>query len=306
MKLKSNRTKLSEVSSLVEDADANSRSVKRLLQETIQGWTDDNGPRLAAALAYYALFSLAPLLMIAMSLAGATLGRKSAEAALEFRFYGLVGPTGAQVIQSILQDAHRPGLGIFTGIAGSVLLMVGASAIFVELQDAFNTIWHVESERSGLWQIVVERFLSFLLVLITEALLLLSVLLSTLESILHRLLPSEALHFRTSARIAGVALSIGIATLLFGMMFKFLPPPHIHWRDVWPAALLTAIMFDIGKQLIALYLEKNDVISAYGAANSLVVLIGWAYYSAMILYFGAEFTKVYSKLYGVDARRRAN
>ena len=120
--------------------------------------------------------------MITMSLAGATLGRKSAEAALEFRFYGLVGPTGAQVIQSILQDAHRPGLGTFTGIAGSVLLLVGASAIFVELQDAFNTIWHVESERSGLWQIVVERFLSFLLVLITEALLLLSVLLSYLRS----------------------------------------------------------------------------------------------------------------------------
>jgi len=291
--------------SLAEEADANPRSVHRLLRDTISGWADDNGPRLAAALAYYALFSLAPWLMISMSVAGATLGRKSAEAALEFRFYGLVGPTGAQLIQSILQDAHRPGLGTFTGIAGTVLLLVGASAIFVELQDAFNTIWHVESERSGMWQIVVERFLSFLLVLITEVLLLLSVLLSTIASILHRLLPSE-LHFRTAAQIAGIAISIGIAALLFGMMFKFLPPSRIHWRDVWPAALLTAVMFDIGKQLIALYLEKNNVISAYGAATSLVIVVGWAYYSAMILYFGAEFTKVYSKLYGVNARERAN
>ncbi len=304
--MKSNHTKRSEVSALIEDVDANPRSVKCLLKETILGWIDDDGPRLAAALAYYALFSLAPLLMIAMSLAGAALGPKSAEVALEFRFYGLVGPTGEQVVQSILQDAHRPGLGPITGIAGSVLLIVGASAIFVELQDAFNTIWHVKSERSGLWQIIVERFLSFLLVLNTEALLLSSVLLSTLASILHRLVPSQALHFRTSAQIAGVALSIGIATLLFGMMFKFLPPPHIQWREVWSAALLTAIMFDIGKLLIALYLEKSDVISAFGAANSLVVLIGWSYYSAMILYFGAEFTKVYSRLYGVDARRRAN
>jgi len=159
--LKSNRTKLSEVSSPVEDEDAYSRSVKRLLHDTIQGWTDDNGPRLAAALAYYALFSLAALLMITISLAGATLGRKSAEAALEFRFYGLVGPTGAQVIQSILQDAHRLGLGTFTGIAGSVFLLVGASAVFTELQDAFNTIWHVESERTDLWQIVFERFSVF-------------------------------------------------------------------------------------------------------------------------------------------------
>ena len=303
--MKSNRTNPSEVPSLVEDAHANSRSVKRLLQETIQGWIGHNGPRLAAALAYYALFSLAPLLMITMSVAGATLGRKSAEAALEFRFYGIVGPTGAQVIQAILEDAHRPRLGTFAGIAGTALLLVGSSAIFVELQDAFDTIWHAESERSGLWQIVVQRFLSFLQVLITETLLLLSVLVTTAETIFHRLFPSEALHFRTSARVAGIAVSLGVATLLFGMIFKFMPARHMNWRDVWPAAVLTAAMFDIGKQLIALYLEKNGVISAYGAASSLVILVGWAYYSAMILYFGAEFTKAYSKLYGVDARRRA-
>jgi membrane protein len=305
MKLKSNLTNHSEASRLVEDADANSRSVKRLLRATIRGWTENNGPRLAAALAYYALFSIAPLLMITMSVAGATLGRKSTEAALEFRFYGLVGPTGAQVIQAILQDAQRPGLGTFTGIAGTALLLIGASAIFVELQDAFNTIWHVQSERSGLWQIVVERFFSFLLVLIAEALLLLSVLFTSAESILHRLVPLEALQFRTSAEFIGYAVSIGITALLFGMMFKFLPTPHVKWRHVWPAALLTAVMFDVGKLLIALYLEKNDVISAYGAANSLVVLVGWAYYSAMILYFGAEFTKAYSIIYGGDGRNTA-
>ena len=303
--MKSNRTNLSETSSLLEDADASSPSVKRLLHATIRGWSEDNGPRLAAALAYYALFSLAPLLMISMSVAGATLGRKSTEAALEFRFYGLVGPVGAQVIQAILQDAHRPGLGTFTGIAGSALLLIGASAIFVELQDAFNTIWHIQSERSGLWQIVVERFFSFLLVLITEALLLLSVLLTTAESILHRLLPMDALRLRTSAQITGYTLSIGVTAVLFGMMFKFLPTPHMKLSDVWPAALLTAVMFDVGKLIIALYLEKNDVISAYGAANSIVVLIGWAYYSAMILYFGAEFTKAYSAIYGSEARRQA-
>jgi membrane protein len=301
--LKLNHASDSESSIPVEVPDTGSRSLKRLLKSTFNNWTEDNGPRLAAALAYYALFSLAPLLMIAMAVAGATLGRQSAASALEGRFYGLLGTTGAQVIQGILQDAHRPGITTITGIAGSFFLLIGASALFVELQEAFDTIWHVEPVSIGLWEIVVERFLSFILVVITEILLMISVLLTTAESVLGRLLPGDWLSFRASVRVAGIAVSLGVTTLLFGMMFKFLPKVRVEWRDVWPAAIVTAIMFDLGKLLIALFLRKNNIISAYGAADSLVVLVGWVYYSAMILYFGAELAKVHARVYGVQTTR---
>lgn len=300
--MKSNHIRHFDPHATVEIPQTYSRSLKSLLKTTYNNWIVDNGPRLAAALAYYALFSLAPLLMIAMAIAGATLGRESAEAALELRFYGLVGKTGAQVIQQILQDAHSPGMGTLTGLAGCVLLLIGASAIFVELQDAFNTIWHTARESGSLWKIVLDRFFSFGLVLIAEILLIISVLLTTAKAALGRLVPAEWLSSGVSLQVAGILVSLGVTTLLFGMMFKLLPKTHIQWNDVWPAAVATAIMFDIGKLLIALYLGRS-LISVYGAASSLVAVVGWMYYSAMILYFGAEFANVYAQAYGSRARQ---
>lgn len=281
-----------------------SRSVMSVFKTTFNNWMNDHGPRLAAALAYYALFSLAPLLMIAMAIAGATLGRQAAEAALELRFYGLVGKTGAQVIQEILQDAHRPGMGTIAGLVGSVLLLIGASAIFVELQDAFNTIWHTEKVDGSLWEIVVDRFFSFGLVLIVEILLIVSVLYTTVKTAIGHLFPTELLSAAAALHFAGDLLSLAVTTLLFAMMFKLLPKITIRWNDVWPAAVTTATMFNIGKLVIALYLRKSSLTSAYGAANSMVAVVGWMYYSAMILYFGAEFAKVYTEVYGSRSQQQ--
>jgi len=280
-----------------------SRSIRSLFQQTFVNWLDDHGPRLAAALAYYAVFSLVPLLMIAMAVAGATLGRQSAETALELRFYGLVGKTGAQVIEGILRDAHRPGMSTLTGLIGSVLLLLGASAIFVELQDAFNTIWHTEQPGGSLWKIAADRFFSFGLVLIVEILLIVSILYTTLKTAFFQRMPPEMLNFATSFRFLGDLLSLAVSALLFALMFKLLPRTSIRWRDVWPAALTTAILFNLGKLLVAVYLRNSNLVSAYGAANSLVAVVGWMYYSAMILYFGAEGAKVYTQMYGSRSKR---
>jgi membrane protein len=280
------------------------RSPGSLFRATFDHWLNDHGPRLAAALAYYSLFSLAPLLMIAMAVAGATLGRQAAEAALELRFYGLVGRTGAQVIQGILQEAHRPGRGTITGLLGGALLLLGASAIFVELQDAFNTIWHTESKIGSFWHLVLGRIFSFGLVLIAEILLIVSVLATAGKTALVRLLPEGFWASVASTHIPGMILSLSVATVLFAMMFKLLPKTKILWRDVWPAALVTAVMFNLGKLVIGLYLRHSNLISAYGAAKSLAAVVGWTYYSSMILYFGAELAKVYTEVYGSRSSRR--
>ena len=301
--MRSSHTKHFELHPPVAIEWARSRSIRSLFQKTFENWIDDHGPRLAAALAYYAVFSLAPLLMIAMAVAGATLGRQSAETALELRFYGLVGKTGAQVIEGILRDAHRPGMGSLTGLIGSILLLLGASAIFSELQDAFNTIWQTETRGGSLWKVAVDRFFSFGLVIIVETLLIFSVLYTTLKIAFFQRMSPEFLSLATSLRFLGDLLSLAVTTLLFALMFKLLPKTRVRWADVWPAALATAILFNLGKLLVALYLRKSSLISAYGAANSLVAVVGWMYYSAMVLYFGAEGSKVYTEMYGSRSAR---
>lgn len=276
----------------------NARSFTWLIRAAYESWSDDHGPRLAAALAYYTLFSLAPLLMIAMAIAGAALGERPVETALVAQFYGLVGRAGATAIENMLRDLHKPGMTTVAGIAGSVLLLIGASAVFVELEDALNTIWHAKKTCGNLRTIVVEWLQGFSLVMIGEILLIVSVLFAALRATLARIALPQWPGFEISLRFVGILASFAAATALFGMLFKLVPKTSIEWRDVWPAAMVTAVMFDAGKLLIALYLGKSSIISAYGAASSLVAVVGWVYYSALILYFGAEFAKVYARAYG--------
>jgi membrane protein len=273
-----------------------------MFRTTYESWTRDNGPRLAAALAYYALFSLAPLLMLTMAIAGAILGERPAHTALVAQFHGLVGPAGATAIEGILQDLHKPGVSTIAGIVGSVLLLVGASAVFVELDDALNTIWQAQKVNGDLRAMMVNRLLGFALVIGAEALLIGSVFLATVEAAFDRVAAVQLPGFYLSVRFASLFASLMTTTLLFAMIFKLLPRTSIEWGDVVPAAMVTAVMFDGGKLLIAMYLGSSSVISAYGAASSLVVVVGWVYYSALILYFGAEFAKVYARAYGSRAQ----
>jgi membrane protein len=269
-----------------------------MFRTTYESWSRDNGPRLAAALAYYALFSLAPLLMITMAIAGAILGERPAHTALVAQFHGLVGPAGATAIEGILQDLHKPGVSTIAGIVGSVLLLIGASAVFVELEDALNTIWQAQKVNDDLHGMLVNRLLGFALVLGTEALVIVSVFLATAEAAFDRITAVPLPGFNFSIRLAALFASLMTTTMLFAMIFKLLPRTSIEWGDVVPAAMVTAVMFDGGKLLIAMYLGTSSAISAYGAASSLVVVVGWVYYSALILYFGAEFAKVYARAYG--------
>jgi len=222
--------------------------------------------------------------MIAMAIAGAILGERSVHTALVAQFYGLVGPSGAKAIEGILQDLHQPGMSTLAGTVGSVLLLVGASAVFVELEDALNTIWQAQKATGNLRTMVVNRLPSFVLVIVAEVLLIVSVFFATAEATLSRVAAVPWPGFDLSLHFVGLFASLMTTALLFAMIFKLLPKTSIEWGDVVPAAIVTAVMFDAGKLLIALYLGTSSFISAYGAASSLVVVVGWVYYSALILY----------------------
>jgi membrane protein len=240
--------------------------------------------------------------MIAMAIAGAILGERSVHTALVAQSYGLVGPAGARAIESILQDLHQPGVSTLAGTVGSVLLLVGASAVFVELEDALNTIWREQKVTGNLRTLMVDRLLGFALVIASEVLLIVSVFFATAVATLDRVAAVQWPGFDLSVRFVELFASLMTTTLLIALIFKLLPRTSIEWRDVVPAALVTAVMFDGGKLLIALHLGTSSVITAYGAASSLVVVVGWVYYSALILYFGAEFAKVYTRIYGSGAQ----
>jgi membrane protein len=268
-----------------------------LLKEAANDWLDDKAPRLGAALAYYTVFSLAPLLVIATAVAGLVFGPAAAQEQIGHEIEGLVGPDGGRAVQSMVEHANKPGEGIVAGILGVIMLLVGATGLFGELQDSLNTIWGVQPKPGrGVWGFIQNRFLSFAMVLVIAFLLLVLLLLSAALSALTHLVT------RTDFLYAGFCVnevvSLVVTTLLFMVIFRFLPDAKIAWRDVWLGAAVTAVLFEVGKFLIGLYLGRSGVASAYGAAGSLAVLLIWLYYSAQIFLFGAELTKVYANRFG--------
>ena len=275
------------------------KEIFELLKETYNEWSEDKAARLAAALAYYTVFSLAPLLIIAIAVAGLVFGQEAARGQLDNQIQSLVGQQSAELIQTMVESASKPKSGIIATVIAIVTILFGASGLFGQLQDALNTIWEVEPKPDrGILGLIKDRFLSFTMVLGIGFLLLVSLiisaLLSALNSYLTDLLPGSIYVLQ----ILNFVISFGVITLLFAMIYKILPDVKIAWSDVWIGAAVTSLLFALGKFLIGLYLGNSSAGSAYGAAGSLVILLLWIYYSAQILLFGAEFTQVYAKKYG--------
>ncbi len=270
-----------------------------LLKEACLAWVADNAQSLGAAMAFYTISSIAPVLIIATAIAGLVFGREAAQGEVLRQIQAWVGQAGAAAIQTVLQSANRPTLGTIVGAVGIVTLLLSASGAFLELQQALNRIWKVKPRAEGILAGTMrKRFLSFGLVLGTGFLLLFSLALSAVVGILGKfmedLLPGPAFLFE----FAHAFVSFGVMTLLFAMIFKVLPDTYIPWSDVWLGATVTSLLFTIGRMLIGLYLGRSSVASVYGAAASLAIVLVWIYYSAQILLWGAEFTHVYANHYG--------
>ena len=274
------------------------RALWQLLRDAFRDWSEDKAPRLGAALAYYTVFSLAPLLVLVIGIAGLVFGDEAVRGEVQSQMRGLLGANGARAIEDMIAGARRPESGTAASLVGMVLLLVGASGVFGQLQDALNTVWEVEPKSGrGIWGIVKDRFLSVTMVLGTGFLLLVSLVLSaTISAASHRLgLPNG---FTIAAHLLDAVLSFSVVTVLFALIFKLLPDAVIAWRDVWLGAAMTALLFVVGKTALGLYLGYADVGSTYGAAGSLIVVLVWVYYASQIFLFGAELTQVYANRYG--------
>jgi membrane protein len=276
------------------------KSIWQFLKDTITQWIEDEPFQLAAALSYYTVFSLAPLLIIAIAIAGFVFGKEAAQNQIVQTIQGLIGRDSAQAVQEMIQNASsKPETGMISGLFGIVALMVGAGGVVGQLQTSLNTIWGVVPKPGqGIWTFVRQRFISFAMVLAIGFLLLVSLvisaLLTSLTQIMRTLLGEAAL----IAHALDLLISFGFVTALFAIIYKFLPDARIQWKDVWIGAGLTSFLFTVGKLLIGLYLGSSGVTSVYGAAGSLITILLWVYYSSLIFFLGAQFTQVYASQYG--------
>jgi len=276
------------------------KTIWELLKAAGVEWDKDKCPRLGAALSYYTLFSLAPILVIAIAIAGMIFGDEAARGQIVGQIQGLVGLEGAKAIQAMLESANKPGDNIIATVIGVVTLLVGATGAFVELQDSLNTVWEVMPKPGrGIMGMLKDRLLSFGLVLGVGFLLLVSLVLSAALTALGTYLGNAMPGSELVWQVVNTVLSFVVVSALFAMMFKFLPDVELDWKDVGIGAVVTAVLFTIGKYLIGLYLGNSSVSSSYGAAGSIVVLLVWIYYTSQILLFGAEFTQVYAERFGV-------
>jgi membrane protein len=275
------------------------RQIIDLFKATFSDWSEDKASRLAAALAYYAAVSLAPLLVILMTIAGLALGEEAARGRISAQIGNLVGGQSAQAVEDIIAHANRPSTGLLASVVAIITLLVGASGVFAALQDGLNTIWEVEPKPGrGIAGMIKDRFLSLTMVLGVGFLLLVSLVLSAVLSALGEFVGGWLPFPPFVLQALNFIISFAVVTLLFALIYKFLPDVKIAWNDVWLGAAITALLFTIGKFLIGLYLGRGSVGSAYGAAGSLIVILIWVYYSAQILFFGAEFTQVYADRFG--------
>ncbi len=270
-----------------------------ILKDTFSEWNEDKAPRLAAALAYYAVFSIAPLMVVVIAIAGFVFGRDAAEGQIIRQIQDIIGPVAAKSIQSLIEGASRPSTGIRATVLGIIILLFGATGVFGQLQDGLNTIWEVAPRPGrGIMGIVKTRFLSFIMVFGIGLLLLSSLTVSAGMVAIGAYLGDRVPGFGMLTQVLNFVISFAVITLLFAMIFKFLPDVKIAWSDVWIGAAATALLFTLGSLLIGIYLGYSKVASVYGAAGSLVILLLWVYYSAQILFLGAEFTQVYANRYG--------
>jgi membrane protein len=273
----------------------------RLIQAAASEWQQDKASRLAAALSYYAIFSIAPLIIVIIAIAGSLFGEAAARGRIIDQIQGTVGQEGAAFIQTLLQNASQGGAGtsITASVIGVIVLLFGATGLFVELQDALNTIWGVTAKPNlGVKDFMRKRALSFAMIVSIGFLLLISLILSAVLSALSHFAATTVSGLDLVWQAVNLVISFGGITLLFATIYKLLPDVKINWSDVWIGAAITALLFMVGRFLLGLYLSSTAFSSTYGAAGSLIIVLVWFYYSAQILFFGAEFTQVYASRYG--------
>ena len=273
--------------------------VGKLLREIYAEWQADEALALGAALAYYTIFAMAPLLVLVIALAGLALGRAAAEGQLVGQIASLVGESGAHAIQDMISRASTPKAGIVASLVSVAAMTLGATGVFGQLQHALNKIWNAPPpRRRGLRAHVRKRAVAFGMILGIGFLLLVSLAISAALAAVHELLARHAPFASRLLPLLNFALSFAVITALFALIFKVLPDVDMGWGDVLPGGAVTALLFTVGKTLIGLYLGRAGMTSVYGAAGSFVLVLLWVYYSAQILLLGAEFTEVYSRRYG--------
>ena len=272
------------------------RLIAKLLKETFTAWSEDKVLRLSAALAYYAIFSIAPLLVIALAIAGLVFGHDAVRGQLEDQLRDAMGRDAAASIQAMIKSASRPADSIGATLLGFVILLVGASGVFAQLKDALNTIWGVRAENSGgLLRFLRERLLSFGMVLVIGFLLLASLGLTTALAAAGKYVGGVLPVHPFILALLGFLISLALVTVLFALIFKVLPDVSVQWRNVWIGAFATALLFEMGKFLLAFYLGRESTASTYGAANALILVLLWIYYTSVILFTGAEFTRAQAR-----------
>jgi membrane protein len=274
------------------------RATWSLGYETVNEWINDRASRKGAALAFYTVFSLAPILILSIAIAGLFFGKEAASGEIYGQVADLLGADAAKAVQAMIQNASKPGAGIIATIIGMVTLFLGATTALAELKDGLDQIWRAPPEKtSGFWYFLRKRLLSVGLILSLGFLLLVSLVLSAIVSAMARRWgPVDAT--ATVLQAVNFLFSFGLVTLLFAMIYKILPAVRIAWRDVIVGSVITALLFSIGKMAIGLYLGNSAVASTYGAAGSVILVLIWVYYSAQIFLLGAEFTKIYAHKYG--------
>ncbi|MDB6171006.1 MAG: putative rane protein [Chthoniobacteraceae bacterium] len=288
----------------------NSFSISRvfkLLKATASSWMEDNCLRLGAALAYYSIFSIAPLLVIAISIAGLFFGREAAYGEIQTQMSGYVGHQAAQAIEAMVQSASKPAQSKMAALIGVVTLIIGAGGVFGQLKDSLNTIWEVQQKPGGgIKAFLRERLLSFGMVLVIGFLLLVSLVLTAAIAVLNKYIGTFLPMSGLIATVFAFIIAFLVVTLLFATIFKVLPDATVEWRNVWVGAVVTALFFELGKTGLGWYLGMESTSSAYGAAGSIVLLLLWVYYNSLILFFGAEFTQVYANETGTRIRPSKN
>ncbi|HVE49395.1 MAG TPA: YihY/virulence factor BrkB family protein [Casimicrobiaceae bacterium] len=271
-----------------------------VIKAAVSGWVDDYAQSMGAALAYYTMFSIAPLLLIVISIAGVVFGDEASRGEIFIQLEGMLGAPGALAVQGLLESVREPSESVTATVFGVALLLIGATSVFVELQDALDRIWRapVRAGRSGLWALIRARLLSFGLILGIGFLLMVSLVASAALAALQKWWGPVFGDWAVVAGIAEVALSFLMFTVVFAMVYKIVPRVRIHWKDVWIGAATTSLLFTVGKVFIAIYIGRSGIASGFGVAASLIVVLVWVYYSAQILLLGAEFTCAYAHKFG--------
>lgn len=275
-----------------------------LFKETIDSWNSDKGPLMGAALAFYTVLSIAPLLLIAVAIAGFVFGRQAAQGELVAQLNGLLGSEASRVVELLIKNAYRFRLGTFSTAASIVILFWVSTRVFWSLKNALNVIWRIPArpKRRFLWAIIDQLF-SFAMVIGTGLLLLVFLVTSTALAAVEKYMTDLFPNINPSLQLinlSNIIFSFLITVVLFALVFRFLPDGRIAWRDIWIGAIVTAFLFSIGKLGLGYYLGRSSMSSIYGAAGSFVLLLLWVYYSAQTILFGAEFTRVFAKLCGYE------